>query len=143
VISIKTDEGNAKLWIGKKDFLIHQSEQMVKIIEPDFTDEDTKRFFAGVVPELGKMALSQFHVQIYTGGVESLSLPIKEVTRRINNAKHDAYHTMKPVAVVSSEAKNTSALKSVLINPPEIILFTQNYDNIVLNQKFLPSDFHR
>jgi RNA polymerase sigma factor (sigma-70 family) len=143
VISIETDEGNAKLWIGKQDFLIHQSEQMVKIIEPDFTDEDTKRFFAGVIPELGKMALSQFHVQIYTGGVGSLSLPLKELTRRINNAKHDAYHTMKPVAVVFSEAKNTSALKSVLINPPDIILFTQNYDNIVLNQKFLPSDFHR
>jgi RNA polymerase sigma factor (sigma-70 family) len=143
VISIETDEGNAKLWIGKQDFLIHQSEQMVKIIEPDFTDEDTKRFFAGVIPELGKMALSQFHVQIYTGGVESLSLPLKEVTRRINNAKHDAYHTMKPVAVVFSEVTNVSALKSVLINPPKIILFTQNYDNIALDQKFLPSDFHR
>jgi hypothetical protein len=89
------------------------------------------------------MALSQFHVQIYTGGVESLSLPLKEVTRRINNAKHDAYHTMKPVAVVFSKVTNVSALKSVLINPPKIILFTQNYDNIALDQKFLPSDFHR
>ena len=113
VLSIETDDGNALLWIGKEDFLVHQSQQRVKLKEPEFTDEDTKRLFAPVLSESAKKALVQFQTPVYTNGVESLSLSLEEVTRRINDGKKKAYSTMKPVTVVFSEAKNVSGIISI------------------------------
>ena len=147
VLQSETIDGKAMLWIGKQDYLVHQSQQMWKSKEADDTDEDTRRYFADLLPKSANqgwnLLTSQFKIQFYTNGVESLSLPIQEVTRRINDAKKKAYATMKPVTIVFSEATNTSGIKSIQINPPIIAQYTQTHENIVVNQVLSPSEFKK
>ncbi|MEP6663823.1 MAG: hypothetical protein ABJC04_09185 [Verrucomicrobiota bacterium] len=123
VVSAETDEGKAWLWVGKQDDLVHQSRQSLKEKLREVTDAELETMLAEIP---GKPPL-----------------PIKEMKRRINDGRKKAATTMKPVTVVFSEKKGVSGLKFVTIHPPGFTVFTQAHTNIVVNQKFSPSDFAR
>lgn len=121
VLSVETDQGKALLWIGKKDFLIHQSQQRSK---RDFeaTDNEIKLLSVGF----------------------PLPLPIEEMKRRINEGRIKADATRKPVTVVFSTKKGVPGLNSMTIEPQALFtIFTQTHENIVVNPKFSSKDFAR
>jgi RNA polymerase sigma factor (sigma-70 family) len=124
VLSIETDDGNALLWIGKEDFLIHQSQQRVKSKLSEATDSEVTAILTNLP------------------GPQSLPpLPIGQMKRLINEGRKKAAATMKPATVIFSENKGTSGLKSMTIDPPSITMFTQTHENIVVDKKISPADF--
>jgi hypothetical protein len=124
VLSAETDHGKVLLWIGKEDLLVHQCQQWVKdnLPLPETTDAQVAEMLANL-----------------TGPPP---LPAAEIKRRINEGTKKATASMKPVTVVFSEDKG-AGLKSVTIQPPGVIVYTQTHANIVVDQKFSPSDFRR
>jgi RNA polymerase sigma factor (sigma-70 family) len=112
--------GKMTLWIGKEDFLLHKSRERLTDKLPEATDSEVKQLEAAETPPL----------------------PIEEMKRRINEGQKKAMTTMKPVTVIFS-TDNKTGVKSMTIQPPNVIVFTQTYENISVNQNVSPSDFRR
>ena len=112
-----------RLWVGKDDFLVHQSQEGLISKQPEATDAEVK--------------------QILTAVPGAPPLPLAEMKQRINQGREKARATMQPVTVIFSEEKGKSGLKSMTVPPPAIIQYTQKNENIGVNQKFGPSDFVR
>jgi RNA polymerase sigma factor (sigma-70 family) len=123
VLSAETKDGTTRLWIGKDDDLVYQSQQSVKAHLPDATDFEIANLLASVP---GRPPLS-----------------VSEMKARINKGRREASATMKPVTVIFSDNNGTSGLKSMTIQPPGITVFTQTYENISVNQQFSAADFVR
>jgi RNA polymerase sigma factor (sigma-70 family) len=123
VLTAETKDGTTRLWIGKDDFLVHQSQQSVKAHLPDATDSEIANLLAG------------------SPGQPPMS--VSEMKARINKGQREASATMKPVTVVFSDNNGTSGLKSMTIQPPGITVYTQTYENISVNQQFSAADFTR
>ena len=123
VLSAETTEGKARLWVGKDDDLVYQSQQRVKARLPDATDSEITNMLASIPGPP--------------------PLPVSEMKARIDRGRKEATATMKQVTVVFSDNKGTSGLKSMTIDPPSTTVFTQTYEDISVNQKFLPANFAR
>ncbi|GEM_PF-4342798 len=120
VISARTDGGDATLWIGKSDSLIHQSRQNVRTKLPEATDAEISTLLAGI-PGLPP-------------------LPPGEMKNRINDARKEATATGKPVTVIFSTNTTQSGLNWVTVNPPDAVVYTQTQDSIAVNEKLSPAD---
>ena len=123
VLSSETKDRETRLWIGKEDLLIHQSQQRVKTRLTDATDAEVTSMVAG-----------------FPG---SPPLPVAEMKRRINAARKEATATLLPVTVVFSEKKGVAGIKSITVQPPGFRVTTQTYDHIEVNQPISPADFSR
>ena len=111
------------MWIGKDDFLIHQSQQRIKSRLPEATDSEVKTILASI-PGQPPVAVA-------------------EMKRRINAARRKASTEMKPVTVVFDTRPGISGLKSITVPPPGVRIRTQTHENIAVNQPFAPADFAR
>ena len=123
VLSAETKDGTTRLWIGKDDFLVHQSQQSIKGRLPDATDSEVASMLADIP---GRPPLS-----------------VSEMKTRISRGRREASATMKRVIVVFSDNNGTSGLKSMTIDPPGITVFTQTHENISVNQQYSATDFAR
>jgi hypothetical protein len=123
VLSAEADWGSVKLWIGKEDSLIHQSQYTLKGQRADENDADVAAMF----------------------GASPLPLPLPRLRREINEARRKADREMKPVTIVFSKDTHTPGMKSMTFNPtpPSYFVFTQNHEHIAENPQYAPADFAR
>jgi RNA polymerase sigma factor (sigma-70 family) len=120
VLSAESDGGTVTLWIGKQDWLIHQSREQINV---QITDSDVRALLAKIpVPPASS---------------------IVELKRRLNEGRKKAKATGKPVTVMLTADKAATGLNSLTFDTPETLIFTQTVGNMVLNPAFSPADFRR
>lgn len=127
VLSGELDGGLLRLWIGKTDFLVHQSREEIWDPVTDATDQEVNQLLASVQAPA--------------------PLPMQEMKRRINDGRKQAAATMKPVIVVFTDKPATrpgrTVLNSMTVSPPTGRVFTQKQENITVDQQLGPADFTR
>jgi RNA polymerase sigma factor (sigma-70 family) len=114
VLSYRTDDDEVCFWIGQEDLLLRKSRQIHKPKPDEVSDAEIEAMLAA--------------------NQRTLSISKSDLKTKINAARSEAWKTMKPVTVVLSKDENIPGLKSVTVNPPNPIVFTSTYENIVVNQ---------
>ncbi|HEX9047167.1 MAG TPA: sigma-70 family RNA polymerase sigma factor [Verrucomicrobiae bacterium] len=127
VLSITTGEaaapGKAWLWIGKQDYLVHQSREQIDFRLPAATDQE----------------VADWLNQMKRAG--RVTLTAAELKRRLNDGRKRASATMQPVTISFDLPKGQNGINSITVSPPGFRLRTQTYTNIVLDEKFASPDF--
>lgn len=122
VLSSATGERTTTVWIGRRDFLVHKSRQVIKSKLAETTDQEITDMLKAV-PGPSKQT-------------------VKEVRQQIHAARVKAAATMQPVTIHFTKAPGQPGLDSMTVFP-SVMIFTQTYENIVVNRKFSPEDFAR
>lgn len=125
VLSAEFRNGHALLWVGKEDFLVHQSREWVKMTDSETTD--------------------QMIARLLKDGMQS-PVSMDEMKRRIEEGRKKAETTMKTVTVAFADKgfvpkPGSSHLISTTIDPPSYRVYTQTYRDIVVGQTLTSSNF--
>jgi RNA polymerase sigma factor (sigma-70 family) len=125
VLAIPSHSGENRLWIGKHDLLVHQSQQIYHFKPEATTDAEIDGFLA---VSQGKLALTH-----------------AELKAKVIAARQKAFDTMKPVTLVLSANPAIPGINSVTFNPPgsNAVVTTQIHDHIAINRPYSPADFAR
>lgn len=121
VMSSETEARMSTLWIGRRDSLIHKSQQVMKSKLAECTEEE--------VTEL---------LRPFPGA----KLSVKEIRQQINAARQKARSSLQPVTIHFKKSPGETGLDSMTISPGARV-FTQTYENISVNRQFSPGDFAR
>lgn len=113
----------AWLWIGKHDYLVHQSRERIDF-KPDATDEEVADLMDQIKKASGKVTLSA-----------------AEIKRRLTDGRKKATASRQAVTISFDLPKGQSGIRSITLSPLGFRLRTQTLTNIAVDENFTGADF--